>query len=110
MLITKFLYQDHKKTGIQRHGAWAVVPDFLMGSNYYQFQKFTAGTDLSIDLYRMALMLSFLIACFVSSLCFTLKYKKYSKKYTVDLNAKTQKFMASASLPLFIAISAFFMI
>jgi hypothetical protein len=55
----------------------------------------------------MAAMLSFLIGCFVSSLCFTLKYKKYSKKYTVDLNAKTQKFMASASLPLFIAISAF---
>ena len=111
MLISKFLYQDrNKKLEYNAMGLGLLCLIFLMGSNYYQFQKFTAGTDLSIDFYRMALMLSFLIGCFVSSLCFTLKYKKYSKKYTVDLNAKTQKFMASASLPLFIAISAFFMI
>ena len=111
MLITKFLYQDHnKKMEYNAMGLGLLCLIFLMGSNYYQFHKFTAGTDLSMDFYRMALMLSFLIGCFIASLCFTLKYKNYSKKYTVDLNAKTQKFMASASLPLFIAISALFII
>jgi vacuolar-type H+-ATPase subunit I/STV1 len=83
---------------------------FLMGSNYYQFQKFTAGTDLSIDFYRMALMLSFLIGCFVSSLSFTLKYKQYSKKYDTDFNLKTQRFMLSACPLLLIAITAIFVV
>ena len=111
MLITKFLYRDHnKKPEYNAMGLGLLCLIFLMGSNYYQFQKFTAGTDLSIDLYRMALMLSFLIACFVSSLYFTLKYKQYSKKYTVDLNTKTQRFMASAALPLILTICALFTI
>ena len=111
MLITKFLYQDHnKKLEYNAMGLGLLCLIFLMGSNYYQFQKFTAGTDLSMDFYRMALMLSFLIGCFVSSVCFALKYKQYSKKYDTDFNLKTQRFMLSASLPLFIAISAFFMI
>ena len=111
MLITKFLYQDHnKKMEYNAMGLGLLCLIFLMGSNYYQFQKFTAGTDLSIDLYRMALMLSFLIGCFVSSLCFTLKYKQYSKNYTMGLNAKTQKFMASAALPLILTICALFVI
>lgn len=111
MLISKFLYQDHnKKMEYNAMGLGLLCLIFLMGSNYYQFQKFTAGTDLSIDLYRMALMLSFLIGCFVSSLCFTLKYKQYSKNYTMGLNAKTQKFMASAALPLILTICALFVI
>ena len=111
MLITKFLYRDHnKKPEYNAMGLGLLCLIFLMGSNYYQFQKFTAGTDLSIDLYRMALMLSFLIACFVSSLYFTLKYKQYSKKYTLDLNTKTQRFMASAALPLILTICALFTI
>ena len=111
MLISKFLYQDHnKKSEYNAIGLGLLCLIFLMGSNYYQFQKFTAGTDLSIDLYRMALMLSFLIACFVSSLSFTLKYKNYSKKYTVGLNTKTQRVMLSAFPPLLIAITALFMV
>ena len=78
MLITKFLYQDHnKKMEYNAMGLGLLCLIFLMGSNYYQFHKFTAGTDFSMDFYRMALMLSFLIGCFVSSLCFTLKYKQY---------------------------------
>ena len=78
MLITKFLYQDHnKKMKYNAMGLGLLCLIFLMGSNYYQFHKFTAGTYLSIDHYRMALMLSFLIGCFVSSLCFALKYKQY---------------------------------
>ena len=105
------LYQDHnKKPEYNAMGLGLLCLIFLMGSNYYQFHKFTAGTDLSIDLYRMALMLSFLIACFVSSLYFTLKYKQYSKKYTLDLNTKTQRFMASAALPLILTICALFTI
>ena len=74
MLITKFLYQDHnKKMEYNAMGLGLLCLIFLMGSNYYQFHKFTAGTDLSMDFYRMALMLSFLIGCFIASLCFTLK-------------------------------------
>lgn len=111
MLITKFLYQDHnKKSEYNAMGLGLLCLIFLMGSNYYQFQKFTAGTDLSIDLYRMALMLSFLIGCFVSSLCFTLKYKKYSKKYDTDFNLRTQRFMLSAFPLLLIAITAIFVV
>ena len=111
MLITKFLYKDqNKNTDFFSVGLGFLCLIFLMGSNYYQFQKFSVGTDLNIDYYRMALMAGFLMGCFISSICFTLKYKKYSKKYTVDLNTKVQKFMASASFPLFIAISALFII
>lgn len=111
MLITKYLYQDHNKTSeYNAMGLGLLCLIYLMGSNYYQFQKFTAGTDLSIDLYRMALMLSFLIGCVVSSLCFTLKYKQYLKKYTVDLNAKIQKFMTSVLLPLILTFCALFII
>lgn len=111
MLITKFLYQDHnKKLEYNAMGLGLLCLIFLMGSNYYQFQKFTAGTDLSIDLHRMALMLSFLIGCFIASVCFTLKYKKYSKKYDTDLNLKTQRFMLSACPLLLIAITAIFVV
>jgi vacuolar-type H+-ATPase subunit I/STV1 len=111
MLITKFLYQDHnKKMEYNAMGLGLLCLIFLMGSNYYQFHKFTAGTDLSIDFYRMALMLSFLIGCFVSSLCFTLKYKQYSKKYDTDFNLKTQRFMLSACPLLLIAITAIFVV
>lgn len=111
MLITKFLYQDHnKKMEYNAMGLGLLCLIFLMGSNYYQFHKFTAGTDLSMDFYRMALMLSFLIGCFIASLCFTLKYKKYSKKYDTDFNLKTQRFMLSASPLLLIAITAIFVV
>ena len=111
MLITKFLYQDHnKKMEYNAMGLGLLCLIFLMGSNYYQFHKFTAGTYLSIDHYRMALMLSFLIGCFIASLCFTLKYKKYSKKYDTDFNLKTQRFMLSASPLLLIAITAIFVV
>ena len=111
MLITKFLYQDHnKKMKYNAMGLGLLCLIFLMGSNYYQFHKFTAGTDFSMDFYRMALMLSFLIGCFVSSLCFTLKYKQYSKKYDTDFNLKTQRFMLSASPLLLIAITAIFVV
>lgn len=111
MLITKFLYQDHnKKMKYNAMGLGLLCLIFLMGSNYYQFHKFTAGTDLSIDHYRMALMLSFLIGCFVSSVCFALKYKQYSKKYDTDFNLKTQRFMLSASPLLLIAITAIFVV
>lgn len=111
MLITKFLYQDHnKKPEYNAIGLGLLCLIFLMSSNYYQFQKFTLGMDLSTDLYRMALMLSFLIGCFVSSLCFTLKYKKYSKKYDTDFNLKIQRFMLSAFPLLLIAITAIFVV
>lgn len=111
MLITKFLYKDQNKNmEYFSVGLGFLCLIFLMGINYYQFQKFTLGTDLTIDYYRMALMVSFLMGCFISSICFTLKYQKYSKKHTVDWNTKTQKFMASASLPLCIAIGALFII
>lgn len=111
MLITKFLYQDQdKKPEYKTIGLGLLCLIFLMGSNYYQFQKFTAGTDLSIDHYRMALMLSFLIGCFVSILCFALKYNKYSKKYDTDFNLKTQRFMLSAFPLLLIAITAIFVV
>ncbi len=111
MLITKFLYQDHnKKSEYNAIGLGLLCLIFLMGSNYYQFQKFTAGTELSIDLYRMALMLSFLIGCFITSLCFTLKYKQYSKKYDTDFNLKTKRFMLSAFPLLLIAITAIFVV
>ena len=111
MLITKFLYQDHnKKMEYNAMGLGLLCLIFLMGSNYYQFHKFTAGTDLSMDFYRMALILSFLIGCFVSSICFTLKYKEYSKKYDTDFNLKTQRFMLSASPLLLIAITAIFVV
>jgi vacuolar-type H+-ATPase subunit I/STV1 len=111
MLITKFLYQDHnKKMEYNAMGLGLLCLIFLMGSNYYQFHKFTAGTDLSMDFYRMALMLSFLIGCFIASLCFTLKYKQYSKKYDTDFNLKTQRFMLSACPLLLIAITAIFVV
>ena len=111
MLITKFLYQDHnKKMEYNAMGLGLLCLIFLMGSNYYHFHKFTAGTYLSMDFYRMALMLSFLIGCFIASLCFTLKYKKYSKKYDTDFNLKTQRFMLSASPLLLIAITAIFVV
>ena len=109
MLITKFLYKDqNKNTDFFSVGLGFLCLIFLMGSNYYQFQKFSVGTDLSIDFYRMALMLSFLIACFTSSIWFTLKYKKYSKKYAPDFNIRTQRFMVSAFPALLIAITALF--
>lgn len=111
MLITKFLYQDHnKKSEYNAMGLGLLCLIFLISSNYYQFQKFTVGTDLSIDIYRMALILSFLIGCFVSSLCFTLKYKKYSKKYHTDFNLRTQRFMLSAFPLLLIGITAIFVV
>ena len=111
MLITKFLYQDHnKKMEYNSMGLGLLCLIFLMGSNDYQFHKFTAGTDLSMDFYRMALMLSLLIGCFVSSLCFTLKYKQYSKKYDTDFNLKTQRFMLSTCPLLLIAITAIFVV
>ena len=111
MLITKFLYQDHnKKMEYNAMGLGLLCLIFLMGSNYYQFHKFTAGTDLSMDFYRMALILSFLIGCFIASLCFTLKYKKYSKKYDTDFNLKTQRFMLSACPLLLISITAIFVV
>ena len=109
MLITKFLYKDQdKKSEYNSIGLGLLCLIFLMGSNFYQFQKFSVGTDLSIDFYRMALMLSFLIACFTSSIWFTLKYKKYSKKYALDFNPRTQRFMLSAFPLLFIAVTALF--
>ena len=109
MLITKFLYQDQdKKSEYNSIGLGLLCLFFLMGSNFYQFQKFSVGTDLSIDFYRMALMLSFLIGCFTSSIWFTLKYKKYSKKYAPDFNIRTQRFMVSAFPALLIAITALF--
>ena len=109
MLITKFLYQDQdKKLEYNSIGLGLLCLIFLMGSNFYQFQKFSVGTDLSIDFYRMALMLSFLFGCFTSSIWFTLKYKKYSKKYAPDFNIRTQRFMVSAFPALLIAITALF--
>ena len=109
MLITKFLYKDQdKKSEYNSIGLGLLCLIFLMGSNLYQFQKFSIGTDLSIDFYRMALMLSFLIGCFTSSIWFTLKYKKYSKKYAPDFNVCTQRFMVSAFPALLIAITALF--
>ena len=109
MLISKFLYQDqNKKSEYNSIGLGLLCLIFLMGSNFYQFQKFSVGTDLSIDFYRMALMLSFLIACFTSSIWFTLKYKKYSKKYALDFNPRTQRFMLSAFPPLLIAVTVLF--
>ena len=109
MLISKFLYQDQdKKSEYNSIGLGLLCLIFLIGSNFYQFHKFSPGTDLTIDYYRMALMLSFLIGCFISSLCFTLKYKKYSKKYAPDFNVRTQRFMLSAFPSLLIAITALF--
>ena len=111
MLITKFLYQDQdKKSEYNSIGLGLLCLIFLMGSNFYQFQKFSVGTDLTIDYYRMALMASFLMACFISSFWFTLKYKKYSKKYALDFNPRTQRFMLSAFPLLFIAVTALFSI
>ena len=109
MLTTKFFYKDQSRdTDLFSVGLGFLCLIFLMGSNYYQFQKFSVGTDLSIDFYRMALMLSFLIACFTSSIWFALKYKKYSKKYAPDFNVCTQRFMVSAFPALLIAITALF--
>lgn len=69
MMITKVLYKDQdKNTEYRSIGLGLLCCTFLTGSNYYQFQKFTVGTDLSIDYYRMVMMISFLIACFISSL------------------------------------------
>lgn len=111
MMITKVLYRDQdKNTEYRSIGLGLLCCTFLTGSNYYQFQKFTVGTDLSIDYYRMAMMISFLIACFISSLYFTLKYKKYSQKYSVNFNVKTIRFMASTAIPFFIAVTTFFVV
>ena len=111
MLTTKFFYKDQSRnTDFFSVGLGFLCLTFLMGSNYYQFQKFTLGTDLTIDYYRMALMVSFLMGCFISNLCFALKYKKYIKNYSMGWNIKTQRFMASAVLPVLMAITAFFMI
>jgi hypothetical protein len=49
MLITNFYTEITKKTEYNAMGLGLLCLIFLMGSNYYQFQKFTAGTDLSID-------------------------------------------------------------
>lgn len=111
MLITKLLYKDRdneSEYSSMMLGLLCFI--FLMGSNYYQFQKFTVGSDLSIDYYRMALVLSFLIACFISSLCFTLKYKKYSQTYLVNFNAKTIRFMASTAITFLITMTTFFVV
>ena len=111
MIITKFLYKDQdKNTEYRAIGLGLLCFVFLTGSNYYQFQKFTVGTDLSIDYYRMAMMISFLIACFISSLYFTLKYKKYSQKYSVNFNVKTMRFMTSTAIPFFISVTTFFVV
>ena len=111
MLITKFLYKDqNKNTDFFSVGLGFLCLIFLMGSNYYQFQKFTVGTDLSIDYYRMALMLSFLTACFISSLYFTLKYKKYSQTYLVNFNTKTMRLMASTAITFLITMITFFVV
>ncbi len=111
MIITKVLYNDQDKTTEYRSMVLALLCFvFLTGSNYYQFQKFTVGTDLSIDYYRMALMLSSLIACFISSLYFTLKYKKYSQKYSVDFNTKAMKFMVSTAMTFLITMITFFVV
>lgn len=111
MMITKVLYKDQdKNTEYHSIGLGLLCCTFLTGSNYYQFQKFTVGTDLSIDYYRMAMMISFLIACFISSLYFTLKYKKYSQKYSVNFNVKTMRFMTSTAIPFFISVTTFFVV
>ena len=111
MLTTKFLYKDQiRDTDLFSVGLGFLCLIFLVGSNYYQFQRFTLGTDLTIDYYRMALMVSFLMGCFISNLCFALKYKKYIKNYSMEWNMKTQRFMASSALPVVTAITAFFMI
>lgn len=111
MLIAKFLYKDQdKKPEYNSMGLGLLCLLFLIGSNFYQFQKFTLGTDLSIDYYRVALMVSFLIGCFISNLCFSFKYKKYIKNYSMEWSIKTQRFMASAVPSVFIAITALFVI
>ncbi len=111
MIITKVLYNDQDKTTEYRSMVLALLCFvFLTGSNYYQFQKFTLGSTLSIDYYRMALMVSLLIACFISSVYFTLKYRKYSQKYSVDFNAKAMKFMVSVAIPFFISETTFFIV
>ena len=111
MMITKVLYKDQdKNTEYRSIGLGLLCCTFLTGSNYYQFQKFTVGTDLSIDYYRMAMMISFLIACFISSLYFTLKYKKYSQKYSVDFNTKAMKFMVSTAMTFLITMITFFVV
>src|SRR5690606_19880582 len=111
MMITKILYKDqNKNTEYRSIGLGLLCCSFLTGSNYYKFQKFIVGTDLSIDYYRMTMMISFLIACFISSLYFTLKYKKYSQKYSVDFNVKTMRFMTSTAIPLFISVTTIFII
>ena len=111
MMITKVLYKDQdKNTEYRSIGLGLLCCTFLTGSNYYQFQKFTVGTDLSIDYYRMAMMISFLIACFISSLYFTLKYKKYSQKYSVDFNTKAMKFMVSTAMTFLITMIIFFVV
>ena len=111
MMITKILYKDqNKNTEYRSIGLGLLCCSFLTGSNYYQFQKFIVGTDLSIDYYRMAMMISFLIACFISSLYVTLKYKKYSLKHPVDFNVKTMRFMTSSAIPLVITVTAIFII
>ena len=111
MMITKILYKDQdKNTEYHSISLGLLCFTFLTGSNYYQFQKFTLEIDLNIDYYRMAMMVSFLIACFLSSICFILKYKRYTQKYSVDFNTKTMKFIACTAIPLFISVTAFFIV
>ncbi len=46
MIITKFLYKDQdKNTEYRAIGLGLLCFIFLTGINYYQFQKFTVGTD-----------------------------------------------------------------
>lgn len=67
-MITKVLYKDQdKNTEYRSIGLGLLCCTFLTGSNYYQFQKFTVGTDLSIDYYRMVMMISFLITFYIKS-------------------------------------------
>ena len=111
MMITKVLYRDQDKNTEYRSIVLGLLCcTFLTGSNYYQFQKFTVGTDLSIDYYRMAMMISFLIACFISSLYFALKYKKYSQTYLVNFNTKTIRLMASTAITFLITMITFFVV
>lgn len=108
MLITKLLYRDSDRQNEYRHlvlGSLCLI--FIMISNFYQLHKFS---DFTSDTYRLTTMLSFLAACFISSLCFSFKYKKYAKQHEIDFSTKTLRFAASGCLPLFIAITMLFVV
>lgn len=111
MLIIKFLYRDHNREFEYRSllvGSLCFI--FLMLSNYYQFHHFSSATDLNINHYRGALMLSFMAGCLFSNLLFSIKYLKYSKQYKIDNSTKTSKFLAGASLPFAMTITTIFII